>query len=189
MGASHENPLSVLEPALRAIRGVLAAATADERETLTMKSPLAWRIGAAILSSVECSSVERDVKLAELMFAAANLCSDEHERDLDMALTIAARCLLWRAFEIEAESDGLGAAITRMDVFISLVDRKWLTDHAELMAHLHRLRSHLVRFLDVRSKEPSAPTGGGRRDSARQKVFEIITGGRDLDGDGGRGKR
>lgn len=72
MGASHENPLSVLEPALRAIRGVLAAATADERETLTMKSPLAWRIGAAILSSVECSSVERDVKLAELMFAAAN---------------------------------------------------------------------------------------------------------------------
>jgi len=167
-------PAALIETVVRAIHEVMKRTPAEELDMLSWKSPLACRISWAALEAFPHTSVERDARMADLLIAASNACSDEGDLYLDIALAVAARSFFCRAFE----SDSLTPqdVLIRIDILLTFVRESWLPDNVDLTRHLSKLRRHIATLFAAPSIWPASPPRRFGRGGAQRTILELVTG-------------
>lgn len=142
-----------LERIFSSIHMILKKAPHDDVMHLTWGTPLARDIEMAAMRAVPFESIETDLRLSDLLSAAANICGG-CGISFDVAVTIAAKGLLDRA--LEADCDKPLDTLTQLDALIHVVRESWIHDQNDLVTRLEKVRSRTSRLIR-RCAPPSKP--------------------------------
>lgn len=164
----------MLEAVVRAIWDTLKVASHEEKRTLSWKSALAVRIELATLAAMPRASIAEDVRWANLLIAASNICPSGIEPDLDVGLAIGARALFCRAFE--DESDAPHDILIRMDILLAYIRESWLTDNIDLIRHVSKLRRQIATLVMTTSAWPPSGPNRPKPWPVHRNVVELVTG-------------
>lgn len=168
------SPATVLEVVVRAIWDTLKVASREEKTTLSWKSTLAVRIELATLAALPRASIAEDVRWANLLMAASNICPSGIESDLDVGLAIGARVLFCRAFE--DESDAPQDILIRMDILLAYIRESWLTDNIDLIRCVSKLRRQIAALVMTTSAWPPKGPSHPKPSPRHRNVVELVTG-------------